>query len=205
MAHNKTHKPSWVTGRQGYRETVGAIHLPARAKIVSALPLKAPAGAVPPWACPKPAGIIAKGAHSGSRCIFLSTTSRHHHHRRPQGKPQPSPCHHIPAFSPLPASGHGRCHNPHDAKNRCNRQAVIARAIGVLMGVALSFPAEMQNQFLELPHFSYFKLSKSLTISNYQKMPLVPKILKYRPYLKTTTNSARSSPRHGVTLPSRQN
>ena len=60
---------------------------------------------------PKPAGIIAKGAHRGSRCIFLSTTCRHHHHRRPQGNPQPLPCYHIPAGSGLPGSGPGRCHN----------------------------------------------------------------------------------------------
>ena len=97
---------------------------------------------------PKPAGIIAKGDHRASRCIFSSTNSRHHHHRRPQGKPQPSPCHHIPAFSPLPASGHGRCHNPHDAQNRCNRQAGHCAGQQGLMGVPLLLPAEMENQFL---------------------------------------------------------
>jgi len=38
--------------------------------------------------------------------------------------------------------------------------------MGALMGVPLSFSAEMKNQFLELPHFSDSQASKNLTVSN---------------------------------------
>ena len=80
----------------GYRETVGAISVPTLAKIPSMQPLKPLAEQFrlghAPW-FPKPAGIIEKGAHRASLWMFLSTAGRHRQHRRPQGKPQPSPCH----------------------------------------------------------------------------------------------------------------
>ena len=85
---------------------------------------------------PKPAGTMKNCAHRASRCIFSSITSRHRHHRRLQGKPQPSPCHHMPAGSPLHGAGPCRCRNRH-----------TGHCWG-LMGVALSFPAEMEIQFL---------------------------------------------------------
>ena len=66
------------------------------------------------WACPitpKADGNIGFRAPRASRWIFSSTNCRHHHQRRPQGKPQPSPCHPIPAGSRLHWPSPGRHHD----------------------------------------------------------------------------------------------